>query len=124
MTLSLDHAQRLNLIVLLGLLEGNVGETRAVWRLQDQLDLSPEEKQAIEHFTKSFNGNEVQGWNETKTLPLRAYELSDGDIARIERAIQQFPRHRAGMARPWLAPLLEQLPEPKEVMHEQLNGAG
>lgn len=122
MTLSLDHEQRLNLWVLLGLLEGNIGETRAVWKLQDELNLSSEEKEAIGHISQFLNGGEVQGWDKSKSLPLKTYELSDGDVARIQRAIQQFSYHRAASARPWLEPLLSQLPESKE--HEQPNGTG
>jgi hypothetical protein len=114
MTLFLDHVQRLNLNVLLGLLECNVAETRAVWKIMDQLSLTDEEKKAIGHFTQSFNGDEVQGWDQTKSLPPKSYDFADADTARIRRAIQQFPRHRVAFARPWLEPLLEQLPVEEE----------
>ena len=114
MILSLDHTQRLNLIVLLGLLECNVSETRAVWKLQDQLGLSDEEKIAIGYFVQSENGNEIHGWDQHKSLSHKSYDLPDSDVARIEKALQQFPRHRVGMARPWLEPLLAQLPQPAE----------
>lgn len=118
MTLSLDHAQRLNLIVLLGLLECNVGETRAVWKLQDHLALTGEEKQTIGYFVQSNNGNQIHGWDLNKTLPAQHYDLADSDVTRIQLAIRQFPRHRVSLARPWLEPLLAQLPAAAE------NGAG
>lgn len=114
MTLFLDHVQRLNLIALLGLLECNVGETRIVWKLMDQLALNDEEKQTVGYFVQNFNGEEVQGWDQTKSLPPKTFDFSDADITRVRRAIQQFPRHRAAQARRWLEPLLEQLPEEKE----------
>lgn len=118
MTLSLDYTQRLNLIVLMGLLECNVGETRAVWKLQDKLALTDEEKQAIGYFVQANNGNEVHGWDMSKTQPLKEYDLADSDIARIQRAVLQFPRHRVAQARPWLEPLLTQLPDSeKEGVH-------
>ena len=112
--LSLDHIQRLNLSALLGLLEVNVAETRAVWKLMDQLALDDEEKFAIGYYTRSINANEVAFWDQTKSLPLKEYDFAEADIARIRRAIQQFPRHRVDMARQWLEPLLEQLPIEEE----------
>jgi hypothetical protein len=109
-TLSLDHVQRLNLVMLLGNLEANVGEMRALWKLQDILDLSREEKETIGFFAKSLNGSEVQGWDVTKNLPLKAYDLTDGDVARIARALQQYPRHRVNISRAWMEPLFAQIP--------------
>jgi len=114
MTLFLDHVQRLNMIALLGLMECNVGETRALWKLIDQLSLDDDEKQTIGYFVQTFNGEEVQGWDQTKNLPSKSYDFADTDIVRIRRAVQQFPRHRVAMARRWLEPLLEQLPMEEE----------
>ena len=114
MTIFLDHIQRLHLVALLGLIEANVGETRAVWKLMDQLSLDEEEKREIDYFIQNINGEEVQGWNQTKTLPPKSYDFADSDIARIRRAVLQFPRHRVAMARRWLEPLIEQLPMEEE----------
>src|SRR5215471_12144975 len=114
MTLFLDHVQRLNVIALLGLQECNVGETRSLWKLIDTLSLDNDEKETIGFFTQSFNGDEVQGWDQNKSLPPKTYDLADGDVARIRRAIQTFPRHRVAMARRWLEPLMEQLPVEEE----------
>jgi len=121
MTLFLDHQQRLNLIALLGLLECNVGETRAVWKLQDHLALNEAEQRDVGYFVETQNGNEFQGWDRTKSLPPRSYDLADGDLRRIQLAIRQFPRHRAGIARCWLEPLLEQMPELVEETREVRN---
>lgn len=110
MTLFLDHVQRLNIIALLGLLECNVGETRTVWKLMDQLAINDEEKLAIGYFVQNFNGEEVQAWDQTKSLPPKTFDFTDADIMRVRRAIQQFPRHRVAQARHWLEPLLEQMP--------------
>ena len=110
-TVFLDHAQRLNLVILIGNLEANVNEMRALWRLQDLLSLTSEEQETIGMFTRVINGNEVQGWDVNKSLPLKSYDLNDADIARLRRALEQFPRHKVALARPWLEPLLGQLPE-------------
>lgn len=114
MTLFLDHVQRLNLNALLGLLECNVGETRATWKLMDQLVLTDDEKLAIGYFVQSFNGEEIQGWDQSKSLSPKTFDFPDADIGRIRRAVQQFPRHRVAQARKWLEPLLEQLPMEEE----------
>lgn len=110
MILSLDHQQRLNLIVLLGMQECNVGETRAVWRLQDLLNLDDAEKLELGLSFQTVNGNELYQWDRTKTIPIRDYELPETDIARLQRALLACPRIVPGQARAWLEPLLSQMP--------------
>jgi hypothetical protein len=110
-TVSLDQAQRLNLVMLIGNMEANVGEMRALWQLQDRLSLSLEEQQEIGLFSRVVNGMEVQGWDVTKSIPARVYDLSEGDIARLGRALQGYPRHKVMLARPWMEPLFSQLPQ-------------
>ena len=114
MILSLDHQQRLNLIVLLGMQECNVRETRAVWRLQDVLDLDDAEQREVGFSLQTINGSEVFQWDRTKSLPAREYELSEADAARIQRAVLACSRLVPGLTRQWLEPLLAQLPEAVE----------
>lgn len=114
MILSLDHQQRLNLIVLLGMQECNVGETRAVWRLQDLLELDDAEKSELGLSFQTVNGAESYQWDRTKRIPAREYELAETDICRIEHALLACTRIVPGQARAWLEPLLAQMPKALE----------
>ena len=49
MTLTLDHTQRLNLHALMGAQRASVDEVRLWWRLQDMIDLTPEERTQINY---------------------------------------------------------------------------
>jgi len=114
MTLTLDHYQRLNLAVLLGMLEcRNVNETRAAWRLMDRLALDDGESRTIELQVQNINGAEIFSWNHARTLPAREYDLTDGELQQIERALSG-GRLQPGPMRRWLEPLLAQMPELKE----------
>lgn len=110
MTLSLDHQQRLNLVALLGAQRVNLGEMRSLWKMQDRIDLSEEERAAIGHRLELINGNEVPMWDRNKKLPPRAIEFSDAEAARIRKVIDEWPHFITSTDRLWIEPLLAQLP--------------
>ena len=115
MTITLDHHQRLNLTVLLGLQEcRTLQETRRAWKLIDLLTLDDDEKRTIDFTVRHNGGSENYSWNPEKTLPVREYDLSDSEVAQLEKAISGCPRFIPGQMRGWLEPLLAQLPEPVE----------
>lgn len=110
MELSLNHQQRLNLVTVLGMQDIRGREAHAIWHLQDALDLDDEEKRTIEFQAQTINGNEVKFWNMEKTLPHRTFDLSDSDVERIRKAVEDFPQFKSWRDRVWLEPLLAQLP--------------
>lgn len=114
MTLSLDPAQRLNVHVLLGLLEcTSLYETRLVWKMMDRLMLDNDEKAAIGFQMQGMNGTEAYTWDQTKSIPLRDFDLSEPETKQIQRALEPYLKKWKipVRARPWLEPLLAQLPE-------------
>jgi hypothetical protein len=111
MLLSLDHQQRLNLIALMGTQRGTVAEMRMFWSLQDKLDLDQEERAVIEYRVATSNGIEQPSWNPEKSLPLREFEVSEAEAARLRRVIEGWPHFLTAVDRKWILPLLDQLPE-------------
>jgi hypothetical protein len=111
MTLSLDHQQRLNLIAVLGSADFTGREQHAVWHLQDSLDLDEAEKQAICFRWQAVNGNgnQLPVWDADKSLPAREFEISEADLRRIRKAIDEFPQFQSRRDRVWLEPLCAQL---------------
>lgn len=104
MLLSIE--QRLNLLVLVGSLEcKTIAEMRAAWGLLDRLELSPEEKQAIE---LQVNGQSFH-WKPEGAAAAREFELSEAEAGEIRRAIEAHPQWIAGVARNWLRPLLDEI---------------
>lgn len=115
MTLTLDHHQRLNLYVLVGLPEAtSILETCEAWKLMDRLMLDDQERQAVEFQTLMINGNQSYTYNRTKSLPAREYDLNDAELSRIQKAIYGLKRIVPGEMRLWLEPLLHQVPAPVE----------
>ena len=113
MTLSLDHVQRLYLIVLLDSVEcPGRREAWHVCKLQDQLMLNEEEKQTIGLRKEMTEQGERYAWDSAKSLPLREYPFGDEDIQRICRALDKTPIV-TGRDR-WFRALNAQLPEPVE----------
>ena len=84
MTLTLDHAQRLNLHALLGAQRADVGSIRAIWRIQDHIALGEAEAKAIELKREIVGGQEVVMWNHALSLPPRAFALTDAEVARTQ----------------------------------------
>ena len=124
MQLSLDHHQRLNLTVLLGQLEcTSLTETRAAWKLIDQISLDDQEKQSIDFTVHNNNGNEAYSWNPEKKLPMREYDISEADLKQIQRALNSCPRFYPSQVRRWLEPLLTQLPEAESISNVRATSA-
>ena len=115
MNLTLDHVQRLNLIVILDALEcQGRREAFAVCRLQESLDLSDGERTQISwRKHKAPDGREYALWNAQQSLPVRDYEIADDDIKRICKALDAFPVILA-RDKAWFKPLTAQLPMPAE----------
>lgn len=115
MVLSLDASQRLNLVAILDGLEcPGRREGFAVCRLQEKLDLTDQEREAIGwRKLKSPDGREYVMWNSNGTFDRREYDLAEDDVQRICRAMDKFPVV-LGRDKSWWLPLTAQLPEPEE----------
>ena len=120
MTLTLDHVQRLNLIVILDGLEcKGRREAWLVCALQQKLDLDDEERAHIGwRKQRTDDGREFVLWNAQNGLPPREYDLPDDDIQRICAALDNAPIVLA-RDKSWFTPLNAQLPLPKP---EEKNG--
>lgn len=120
MKLILDYTQRLNLHALIGAQRANVDEMRAFWRLQDMIELTDEEKRVINYrvITSGSAAGQVQ-WDVGKELPVREYELPDGDFERVVKVVKEWqPGFLTGADRYWMEPLMAQLH-----LDGSLNGA-
>lgn len=114
MILHLDHSQRLHLISALDGVE-NIGrrEGFAVCRLQEKLELTDQEREAIGWRKVTVDGGrEVALWNSNGSSP-HEYDLSEDDIKRLCNAIDKYPVVLARDKNWWL-PLTAQLPNPAE----------
>jgi hypothetical protein len=110
MMLSLDHEQRINLILVLGGTPFPGREQHKVWHLQDFLDLDEEEKQAIGYHLVPVNGShhKIPGWDQKKSLPARTFEISKEDFERIRLAVEEY-KFLPSRERAWLEPVKAQL---------------
>lgn len=107
MKLLLDHTQRLNVHAVLGAQRGSVDEIRAIWKLQDRIDLSAKEREAINYRSVPVNGMQQTFWDITNDPP-KEFELTTDEFARINAAVKSFGM-ASGNDRRWLEPLLSQL---------------
>jgi hypothetical protein len=107
--LSLDHTQRLNLHALLGAQRADVGSIRAIWAIQDRIALDADEEKAVEMKREMVAGQERVIWNPALSLPAKAFEVSDPEVARIKAAIETWDSYGANADRRWLEPLVEAL---------------
>lgn len=126
MELYLNYAQRINLHALLGAQRGpTLDDTRAFWRLQDQIGLSDEEKKQIDYKVVAIPGGaSVPQWDIEKSAHAEpaGFELAPDGLARIERAIKEWqPGFFASVDRIWLEPLLRQF---EEIRSEGAGPAG
>ena len=107
MRLSLDHAQRLNLHVMIGLRPASVGLLRAAWALQAKLEPNEAESEALDLKRPEAGGFM---WNTAKSLPPVEFEFSPAEVMLLRDALTN------GSARPcdraWLEPLIVALLEP------------
>lgn len=107
MKLLLDYTMRLNLHALMGAQRSNLDDLRMLWKLQDRIELSEQEKAAIHYRVQQTNGQQQVMWDMTKNLPLEEYELSEPEAARLARMLKEWQFMAAD--RQWLEPLLAQL---------------
>jgi hypothetical protein len=112
-TLRLDVSQRLNIVAMLDGAEcpGGRREVWAVCRLQEQVDLNDDEKQAVGYRKLAGpDGREYVTWQLGNGVHrLKEFELTDDDLARLCRAIDGF-RVVLARDRSWYEPLVAQLP--------------
>ena len=111
MKLTLDHTQRLNLHALLGAQRADVGTIRAIWAIQDRIALDADEEKAVELKREMVAGQERTVWNPALSIPLREFEFSDAEIARIKAALETWSAYSASADRRWLEPLLNGITE-------------
>ncbi len=106
MKFTLDHTQRLNLHALLGVQRADVGSIRAIWAVQDKLALDPDEEKAIELKRELVNGQDRTVWNPALSIPVKEFDFTDAEIARIKVAIETWDNYAAASDRRWLEPLI------------------
>jgi len=110
MKLTLDYTQRLNLHALMGAQRASVDELRMFWRLQDEIALTPEEKDAIGYKTIQANGQVQVQWDVGKNLPVQDYEFKEEEFQRLGKMVREWqPGFLIGADRVWIEPLLAQL---------------
>ncbi len=113
MLLKLGHTQRLNLHALLGAQRADVGSIRAIWKIQDNIALTPDEEKTIELKREMVGGQERVVWNPSLSIPPKEFEFTDADIARITATIETWDGYGVNSDRRWLEPLLMFLLESK-----------
>jgi len=109
MKLTLDHTQRLNLHALLGAQRADVGSIRAIWAVQDKICLGSDEEKALELKREMAAGKERLVWNADLSLPARAFDLTNAEVARIKLAVEAWDGYGATTDRLWLEPLVDAL---------------
>ena|SRR5215471_5091635 len=110
MKLLLDHTQRLNLHALMGAQRCSVDDVRFWWRLQDRIDLSREERTAINFRVQEFNGQQQATWDPDGSLPPKEYEFTSDEFTRVAKVVKEWqPGFMTTFDRRWLEPLLVQL---------------
>lgn len=109
MKLMLDHMQRLNLHALLGAQRADVGSIRAIWAVQDKVALNTDEEKSLELRREVLGGQERVVWNVDLSLPVKEFEFTEMEAARIRSALQTWDSYTAGTDRRWLQPLVEVL---------------
>lgn len=122
MDLFLDETQRLNLHFMLGTQRGSVDEIRAWWRLQDRIELSEEERRAVNYRLIQIGEASQPTWDADKTN-VRPFEFSTEDTQKVEKMIRDWQPGFAAADRRWLEPLLAQFTEPHEPQ-KVVNGTG
>lgn len=107
--LILDHTTRLNLHTLIGAQRANVDDMRLWWRVQDRIELSPDEKLAIGYQVHTQNGQHQITWDVNCGLAPREFEFSQDEFQRIAKVVREWqPGFMISADRIWLQPLLEQ----------------
>jgi hypothetical protein len=109
MKLTLDHTQRLNLHALLGVQRADVGSISAIWAIQDRIALDADEGKAVELTREIVAGQERVVWNPALSIPVKDFEFTDPEVARIKAALQTWEAYGAAADRRWLEPLIANL---------------
>jgi hypothetical protein len=108
--LCLDSTQRLNVHALIGMQRATVDEMRAFWKIQDAIDLSSEEKQAIGYHVQQVDGRQQIGWETGRTLAPKEYQFTQDEVQKIADVVKKWQSgYQIGADRIWLEPLLGQL---------------
>ena|ERR1039457_5206055 len=125
MKLKLDHTQRLNLHAHLGAQRADVGSLRAIWAVQDKLELNTGEEKTIELKRQLVGGQEQVLWNPELTIPTKEFEFTEAEGARIKAAVETWDGYCAAADRRWLEPLIDSLVTPElSVQHSRYTTAG
>jgi len=109
MTLTLDHTQRLNLHALLGAQRADVGSIRAIWAIQDRIALDADDEKAIELKRDVVSAQERVVWNSSLSIPLKEFEFTEVEVARVAVALEAWPDYGVTADRHWLQPIIEAL---------------
>jgi hypothetical protein len=130
MKLNLDYSQRLNLHALMGAQRASLDDLRMLWKLQDRIALSDQEKAAIRYRVEQTGGGQQVMWDVdvTKSLPLGEYEFNEQESARLLKMLKEWqPGYQIGADRGWLEPLLLQVegePDPNKAKVDGKAGLG
>lgn len=114
MKLVLDHTQRLNLHVLLGVQRVSIRDIKPVWELQDKLALTDAEKAAIELRVVVKDEQEREVWNPALSLPPKEIVFTEAEVGRIRTALESFQDFTASTTRRWLAPIIAKILDEKK----------
>ena len=99
MKLTLDHTQRLNLHALLGAQRADVGSIRAIWAAQDKIALDADEEKGLDLKRERVAGQERVVWNPALSVPVRDFEFTDSEVARIKSVIETRDAYNAAADR-------------------------
>jgi hypothetical protein len=86
-----------------------VGSIRAIWAVQDRIALDADEEKAVELKREMVGAQEVVVWNRALSIPAKAFEFTDPEVARLKAAVQTWDSYGANADRRWLQPLIEAL---------------
>jgi hypothetical protein len=93
----------------LGAQRADVGSIRAIWDIQHRFALDTDEEKALELKREMVAGQERFIWNPELSLPVRQFELTEQELARMKVAIQTWDSYGVAADRRWLQPLVETL---------------
>jgi len=114
MKATLTFTQRINLHTLVGTLPArDVKGIRLAWNVMDKLDLSAEEKQAINYRLVQLDpeGSQfVPRWDDRATTPTKEFQFNQAEVAFLRQALEIAAAQGSllpGPQRAWLEPLLD-----------------
>jgi hypothetical protein len=82
------------------------GSIRAIWAVRDKIALNTNEEKAIAVKRDVVGGQERLVWNADLLLPVKEFDFSEPEVARIKAAIQTWDSYGAAADRHWLEPLV------------------